>query len=709
MSITIALVGNPNCGKTTLFNNLTGHSQYVGNWPGVTVEKKEGKLKGKDCVKIVDLPGIYSLSPYSSEEVVSRDFLLSKEPDVIINVIDGTNLERNLYLTTQLCEIGIPVVLAVNMMDIVRKNNDKIDIKTLSEKTKCKAIEISALKSFNNMAVAEIAINIAREKKISHILPKYSTEIEKYLSDIYKIVRDNKLINKLNFRWYVTKIFERDENILRSLNLNDEDMSELNKIIDDAQRKFDDDSPSILINERYNYITELVQFFYKKSNKKSNITNKIDNILINRFFALPIFAAMISFVYLISITLVGKPISDWLSGTFFNDFLKSSVENFLGHIGTADWLENLITEGIISGVGSVLSFIPQILVLFTFLSLLEDCGYMTRIAFIMDRILHKFGFSGKSFIPFLVSSGCTVPGVMATRAIENENERMITMITTSFIPCSAKIPVIALICGAVLPDVWYIAPIIYFVCILIIIVSGVILNKLQLFNNKENNFVMELPAYHLPSLKNTAIHVLENTKSFIVKAGTVIFLASILIWFLSNFGVGQNGLGMVDSQESFLAAMGKFISPFFDPLGFGHWEAAVATISGLIAKENIINTIGVASNLSENSINISEKIAAIFPNAISALSFLAFNLFCAPCCAAIGSVYKQTRSLKWTGFAILFQTSVAYVISLIIYQIFGIMFGYLSFGFWTFLTLFILITIAFLIFKPSHKLEHTNV
>ena len=709
MSITIALVGNPNCGKTTLFNNLTGHSQYVGNWPGVTVEKKEGKLKGNDCVKIVDLPGIYSLSPYSSEEVVSRDFLLSETPDVIINVIDGTNLERNLYLTTQLCEMGIPVVLAVNMMDIVRKNDDKIDIQTLSEKTKCQAIEISALKSFNNLAVAEMAINVAKTKKICHDFPKYSAEIERYLSSIYKIVCGNELINKLNFRWYITKIFERDENILRSLNLNDDDISKLNKIIDDAQREFDDDSTSILINERYNYITGLVRFFYEKSTKNSNITNKIDNIVTSRFFALPIFVAVISFVYLVSITAVGKPISDWLSSTFFNDFLKSSAENFLNQIEISDWLVNLITEGIISGVGSVLSFVPQILVLFTFLSLLEDCGYMTRIAFIMDRLLHKFGFSGKSFIPFLVSSGCTVPGVMATRTIENENERMITMITSSFIPCSAKIPVIALICGAVLPEIWYIAPIIYFICILIIIISGVVLNKLQLFNNRENNFVMELPAYHLPSLKNTVIHVWENTKSFIVKAGTVIFLASILIWFFSNFGVGQNGLMMVDSQESFLAAVGRLISPFFVPLGFGNWEAAVATISGLIAKENIINTIGVASNLSEPAINISEKIAAIFPNTISALSFLAFNLFCAPCCAAIGSIYKQTRSLKWTGFAILFQTSVAYVVSLAIYQIFGVVFGYLSFGFWTLATLFIVVLIVFLIFTPNHKLEQANV
>lgn len=701
MSLNIALVGNPNCGKTTLFNNLTGSSQYVGNWPGVTVEKKEGKLKKNKNVKITDLPGIYSLSPYTSEEIVSRDFLLKEKPNSIINIIDGTNLERNLYLTTQLMEMGIPIVLAINMMDIVKKNNDEINIKKLSEAMQCQAIEISALKSFNTSELSQIAVDLASHDKNINAIPKYSENLEKYLTDITDIILSNKLVNQSNIRWYTIKVFERDKNVMNELNLNDKVMANIEEIIQCAEKFFDDDSQSIIINERYNYITKLIPYFYKKSPEKVSTADKIDNILTNNILAIPIFIAIISLVYLISITLIGKPISDWLNETVFNNLIKSSLETFLNQIGTASWLSNLLINGIISGVGSVLSFVPQIFVLFLFLSLLEDCGYMSRIAFIMDKILHKFGFSGKSFIPFLISSGCTVPGIMSTKIIENRNERLITLITTSFIPCSAKVPVIALICGAILPEIWYIAPIIYFVCMFITIISGTILKKSKFFSGEKNHFVMELPSYHIPSIKTIAIHVIDRVKSFIIKAGTVIFLASIVIWFLSNFGINNNGLNMVDKQDSFLATIGQLISPLFYPLGFNNWEAAVATISGLIAKENIINTIGVTSELSESSINISEKITSIFPNSLSAISFLAFNLICAPCCAAIGAIYRQTSSLKWTSFAVIFQTITAYITSLFIYQILGFIFGYLQFGFWTIASSILIIPVIFLILRPN--------
>ncbi len=703
MSLNIALVGNPNCGKTTLFNNLTGSSQYVGNWPGVTVEKKEGKLKKNKDVKITDLPGIYSLSPYTSEEIVSRDFLLKERPDSIINIIDGTNLERNLYLTTQLMEMGIPIVLAINMIDIVKKNNDDINIDKLSQAMNCKAIEISALKSLNNTKLSQMAIDIALNKENVHSIPKYSESLEKYLTNISDIILSNVLINDSNIRWYTIKLFERDINVMSQLNLSNAIIHKIEKIIKIAEEEFDDDSQSIIINERYNYIAKLLPYFYKKSPKKLTTADKIDNIVTHNILAIPIFVAIISLVYLISITLIGKPISNWLNESIFDGLIKSSLETSLDQIGTASWLSDLIVNGIISGVGSVLSFIPQIFVLFIFLSLLEDCGYMSRIAFIMDRILHKFGFSGKSFIPFLISSGCTVPGIMSTKIIENKNERLITLITTSFIPCSAKVPVIALICGAILPEIWYIAPIVYFVCMFIVVLSGTILKKSNLFSDEKNHFVMELPSYHMPSLKSITIHVLDRVKSFIIKAGTVIFLASIVVWFLSNFGIDQNGFNMVDKQDSFLASIGKLISPIFSPLGFNNWEAAVATISGLIAKENIINTIGVTSELSENSINISEKITNIFPNSTSAISFLTFNLLCAPCCAAVGAIYRQTSSFKWTSFAVAFQTVVAYITSLFIYQILGLVLGYLQFSFWT-ITSFILIAfILFFIARPHKK------
>ncbi len=703
MSLNIALVGNPNCGKTTLFNNLTGSSQYVGNWPGVTVEKKEGKLKKHKDVKITDLPGIYSLSPYTSEEIVSRDFLLKERPDSIINIIDGTNLERNLYLTTQLMEMGIPIVLAINMIDIVKKNNDNIDIEKLSQAINCEAIEISALKSFNSTKLSQMAIDAALNKENVHSIPKYSESLEKYLTNISNIIFSNALINDSNIRWYTIKVFERDINVMSQLNLSNNTINEVEKIIKIAEKEFEDDSQSIIINERYNYISKLLPYFYKKSPKKLTTADKIDNVLTNNILSIPIFVAIISLVYLISITLIGKPISDWLNESIFNDLIKSSLETFLDQIGTASWLSDLVVNGIVSGVGSVLSFIPQIFVLFIFLSLLEDCGYMSRIAFIMDRILHKFGFSGKSFIPFLISSGCTVPGIMSTKIIENKNECLITLITTSFIPCSAKVPVIALICGAILPEIWYIAPIVYFVCMFIVVLSGTILKKSNLFSDEKNHFVMEIPSYHMPSLKNITIHVLDRVRSFIVKAGTVIFLASIIVWFLSNFGIDQSGFNMVEKQNSFLASIGKLISPIFFPLGFNNWEAAVATISGLIAKENIINTIGVTSELSESSINISEKITNIFPNSLSAISFLTFNLLCAPCCAAIGAIYRQTSSFKWTSFAIAFQTVVAYITSLFIYQILGLVFGYLQFSLWTIISFILVTFISFLVAKPNQK------
>lgn len=704
MSITIALVGNPNSGKTTLFNQLTGSSQYVGNWPGVTVEKKEGKLKGYKNVKIIDLPGIYSLSPYTLEEIVSRNYLLQEKPDVILNIVDGTNLERNLYLTTQLLEIGLPIVVAVNMIDIVRKNRDKIDIKKLSQQLKCDVIEISAIKSINIIDAAKIAIDKAKNNINKNNIPIYSKNAEKYLHKIMKIIPEHNFINELNARFYIIKLFERDEYIIKFLKLNKQTLVKLDEISNQAKEEFDSDPESIIANERYNYITKIIPKFYKKNDKGLNTSDKIDKIVTNRFLAFPIFIFIMAIIYFISITLLGKLASDWINNVFFGDWIQPFFNSFLENIGSAKWLISLVNDGIIAGVGSVLSFVPQMFILFFFLSVLEDCGYMTRVAFIMDRVFRKFGLSGKSFIPLLISSGCGVPGIMATKTIENEKHRRLTIMTTTFIPCSAKLPIISLIGGAIFSDIWYIAPTIYFIGIAAVILSGIMLKKTKPFRGEPTPFVMELPQYHIPPVKSTLLHIWENVRSFIVKAGTIIFLASALIWFLSNFGITNEGFCMVEETKSMLAAIGMFIAPIFAPLGFSNWHATVATISGLFAKENIVSTFGVIMGLSdatETNADFLTKISELFPYSAAALSFLVFNLLCAPCFAAIGAIYKQMSSAKWTLATITFQTLFAYTLALIINQIGGIIYGDVTFNIWTIVAFLLVVVMLILIFRPT--------
>ncbi|MDF2674632.1 MAG: feoB, partial [Clostridiales bacterium] len=634
MEIKIALAGNPNSGKTTMFNSLTGSSQYVGNWPGVTVEKKEGKLKGHKDVKIIDLPGIYSLSPYTLEEVVSRNYLINEKPDAIINIIDSTNIERNLYLTTQLTEMGIPVVIALNMMDIIHKNGDKIDIKKLSKGLGCEIIEASALKGEGCIEAAEKALEL--EKNNSKPLPKhtFSKNIESALLEIEGIIRTE--VNSNNLHWLAIKVFERDEKVIEQINLSGEIWEKVEGVITDCENQMDDDSESIITNERYNYIGEIVkECVHRSNNTKVTTSDKIDMIVTNRFLALPIFAVVMFLVYYVSVSSVGTLATDWVNDVLFGQIIPPAVEGFLVSVGSAAWLTSLIVDGIIGGVGAVLGFLPQMLVLFFFLAILEDCGYMARIAFIMDRIFRKFGLSGKSFIPILIGTGCGVPGIMASRTIENDRDRKMTIITTTFIPCSAKLPIIALVAGALFPGSILVAPSAYFVGIAAIIFSGIILKKTKSFSGDPAPFVMELPPYHVPGAKGVLIHMWDRGKSFIKKAGTIIFLASGIVWFLSSFSWSMK---MVDASDSILAALGGVIAPLFKPLGWGNWKAAVATITGLVAKENVVGTFGILygfEEVAENGTEIWASLRASFTQ-LSAYSFLIFNLLCAPCFAAIG-------------------------------------------------------------------------
>ena len=661
MDLRIALAGNPNSGKTTLFNALTGSNQFVGNWPGVTVEKKEGKLKKQDGIIITDLPGIYSLSPYSLEEVVARNYLVGERPDAIINLVDGTNLERNLYLTTQLLELGIPVVIAINMMDIVRKNGDIINIEALSKALGCEVVEISALKGTGIAEAAEKAIEAAKNNSFKIPRHIFSGAAEHAIAHIEEAVVHD--LPPEQQRWYAIKIFERDEKVLELMQLPEKTLSHIEEDIVAAEQELDDEADSIIINDRYNYISGIVSRCYKKKNKSGLTTSdKIDKILTNRWLALPIFAAIMFGIYYISVTTVGTWVTDWTNDVLFGEIIPPAVESFLTSVNCAPWLQSLIIDGIISGVGAVLGFVPQMLVLFLFLAFLEACGYMSRIAFLMDKVFRKFGLSGKSFIPILVGTGCGVPGIMASRTIENERDRRMTIITTTFIPCGAKLPIVGLIAGALFDNAWWVAASAYFIGIAAIILSGIILKKTKMFTGDPAPFVMELPAYHMPTPKSVLSSMWERGWSFIKKAGTVILLSSVILWFLQGFGVVDGKFVMVGEEElnhSILAIIGSAISWLFAPLGFGGWQYAVAVVTGLIAKENVVATFSVLFGIDSTG----------ELTALAGYSFLIFNLLCAPCFAAIGAIRREMNSAKWTLFAIGYQTVFAYIVSLCIYQI----------------------------------------
>ena len=593
MTIKIALAGNPNCGKTTLFNSLTGSNQFVGNWPGVTVEKKEGKLKGDKDVSIIDLPGIYSLSPYTLEEVVTRNYLIKERPNVILNIIDGTNLERNLYLTTQLMELGIPVVVAVNMMDIIEKNGDKLNTKNLSKELGCTVVEISALKGTGVMEAANKAVEVAKSGVLQIPKHKFAGCVEHALAHIEEAVIHN--LPEEQQRWYAIKIFERDEKVIEQLKIAEKIATHVEEDIKRCEDEMDDDAESIITNERYVYISSIIEDCFVRRNKGGHtVSDKIDEIVTNRWLALPIFAVVMFIVYYVSVTTVGSILTDWTNDTLFGEWIIPAVQNGLDAINCAPWLSGLIVDGIISGVGAVLGFVPQMLVLFAFLAFLESCGYMARIAFIMDRIFRKFGLSGKSFIPMLIGTGCGVPGIMASRTIENDRDRKMTIMTTTFIPCSAKLPIIALIAGALFNGASWVAPSAYFIGVVAIICSGIILKKTKIFVGEPAPFVIELPAYHMPTVSNILRSMWERGSSFIKKAGTVILLSTIFIWFSENFGFADGGFGMVDNMnDSILAAIGGILAPLFKPLGWGDWKATVSAITGLIAKENVVGTFGI--------------------------------------------------------------------------------------------------------------------
>ena len=790
MNIKIALAGNPNSGKTTLFNALTGSNQFVGNWPGVTVEKKEGKLKGHDGVQLVDLPGVYSLSPYTLEEVVSRNFLLNENPSAIINIIDGSNLERNLYLTTQLVELGIPVVVAINMMDIVRKNGDKINTAKLSKALGCTVMEISALKGEAVKELAAVAVQVAREQKGMTPQHSFSGSVEHAIAHIEEYALHD--MPEMRQRWYAIKLFERDSKVVEQLNLPKDKLNHIEQDIAACEKEMDDDSESIITNERYEYIASVVKSCYvKKNHGKMTVSDKIDQVVTNRWLALPIFALVMWLVYYVSVTTVGTIATDWANDGVFGDgwhfltigdaeyqqaaadyeepamvldaFVSAAeeagiepdeateltaeavvyddegnveetipvtyedyqaaltveepdpadygiwvpgvpviVENLLAKVNCAEWLQGLILDGIVGGVGAVLGFVPQMLVLFIFLAFLEGCGYMARIAFIMDRIFHKFGLSGKSFIPMLIGTGCGVPGIMASRTIENDRDRKMTIMTTTFIPCGAKLPIIALIAGALFDGAAWVATSAYFVGVAAIVVSGIILKKTKMFAGDPAPFVMELPAYHMPTIGSVLRSMWERGWSFIKKAGTIILLSSVLLWFLMGYGFGENGFGAVDLNDSLLAAIGNAIAWIFTPLGWGNWQSAVATVTGLIAKENVVGTFGVLlggmEEVAENGWEIWEVMRNMFTPA-SAYSFLVFNLLCAPCFAAIGAIKREMNNMKWTLFAVGYQCVFAYIVALMVYQ-FGMMFTG-SFGIGTVAALIALIGMIYLLFRKN--------
>jgi len=711
MAIKIALAGNPNCGKTTMFNALTGANQYVGNWPGVTVEKKEGKLKGKkgkgEDIIVTDLPGIYSLSPYTLEEVVSRDYVLKENPDVIIDLVDATNIERNLYLTTQLIETGVPVVIALNMADLLEKRGIKIDTKRLSMLLDCPIIETSALKGEGLDKLIDEAVKVAKSSKVD--LPKeiFSKDMEAAIDEVKGVLPTSVTDDKK--RWYAVKFLENDEKVKEAMKLSASGQSLVDTKRQELEKQHDDDMESIVTDERYKFIQKIVNMTVKKAKDKLTVSDKIDRIVTNRILGIPIFVAVMWLVYYVSVTTVGTFVTDWTNDVFvvaIQDFFT----NILTSIGAGDLVMGLVVDGIIGGLGAVLGFVPQMAILFLFLSILEDCGYMVRIAFVMDRVFRHFGLSGKSFIPLLISSGCGIPGIMASKTIEQDNDRRLTIMTATFIPCGAKLPVIALMGGVIAGETAgyaessFIAPLMYFIGIVAVLVAAIILKKTKPFSGKPAPFVMELPQYHIPQVKTVLLHVWERLKGFIIKAGTILFLACVVMWFLGGFGFTDGGFGMVeDSADSLMAAIGGVIAPIFAPLGFGEWQPVAASISGFTAKEAIVSTMGVLANVAgdtEDAVNVAAGVASWFPTGIAAFSFLMFNLLDSPCLAAIATMAKEMNSRKWFWFAILFQNIFAYVVCLCFYQIGSFVTGG-AFGFGTVVGFVVLIVMLFLLFRPD--------
>ena len=712
MGIKIALAGNPNCGKTTMFNALTGANQYVGNWPGVTVEKKEGKLKGKrknDDIIVTDLPGIYSLSPYTLEEVVSRDYILNDDPDVIIDLVDATNIERNLYLTTQLIETGVPVVIALNMTDLLEKRGIKIDTNRLSMLLDCPIVETSALKQTGLDTLIETAIKVANKKEVDLPREIFSKEMEAAVADVKGVLPDT--ISEDKKRWYAVKFLENDSKVVESMNLSAAAKAAVDKDRKELETKHDDDMESIVTDERYKFIQKIVETTVKKGKDKLTTSDKIDRIVTNRILGIPIFIAVMFVVYYISVTTIGTIVTDWTNDTFVvavQDLASKGLEA----AGVSSVIEGLVVDGIIGGIGAVLGFVPQMAILFLFLSILEDCGYMVRIAFVMDRVFRHFGLSGKSFIPLLISSGCGVPGIMASKTIEQDNDRRLTIMTATFIPCGAKLPVIALMGGVITSYATgsytaggLMAPIMYFVGIVAVLVAAIILKKTKPFSGKPAPFVMELPQYHVPQAKTVLLHVWERLKGFIIKAGTILFLACVVMWFLGGFGFTNGGFGLVDdSADSLLAVIGGFIAPIFAPLGFGEWQPVAASISGFTAKEAIVSTMGVLANVaesqSEDTVTVAQAIQNWFPSAVAAFSFLLFNLLDSPCLAAIATMAQQMQSKKWFWFAILFQNVFSYLVTLCVYQIGTLVTGG-GFGVGTAVAFVIVAIMLFLLFRPD--------
>ena len=712
MGIKIALAGNPNCGKTTMFNALTGANQYVGNWPGVTVEKKEGKLKGKrknDDIIVTDLPGIYSLSPYTLEEVVSRDYILNDDPDVIIDLVDATNIERNLYLTTQLIETGVPVVIALNMTDLLEKRGIKIDTNRLSMLLDCPIVETSALKQTGLDTLIETAIKVANKKEVDLPREIFSKEMEAAVADVKGVLPDT--ISEDKKRWYAVKFLENDSKVVESMNLSAAAKAAVDKDRKELETKHDDDMESIVTDERYKFIQKIVETTVKKGKDKLTTSDKIDRIVTNRILGIPIFIAVMFVVYYISVTTIGTIVTDWTNDTFvvaIQDIASKGLEA----AGVSSVIEGLVVDGIIGGIGAVLGFVPQMAILFLFLSILEDCGYMVRIAFVMDRVFRHFGLSGKSFIPLLISSGCGIPGIMASKTIEQDNDRRLTIMTATFIPCGAKLPVIALMGGVMTSYATgrytaggFMAPIMYFVGIVAVLVAAIILKKTKPFSGKPAPFVMELPQYHVPQAKTVLLHVWERLKGFIIKAGTILFLACVVMWFLGGFGFTNGGFGLVDdSADSLLAVIGGFIAPIFAPLGFGEWQPVAASLSGFTAKEAIVSTMGVLANVaesqSEDTVTVAQAIQAWFPSAVAAFSFLLFNLLDSPCLAAIATMAQQMQSRKWFWFAILFQNVFAYLVTLCVYQIGTLVTGG-EFGVGTAVAFVVVAVMLFLLFRPD--------
>ena len=710
MAIKIALAGNPNCGKTTMFNALTGANQYVGNWPGVTVEKKEGKLKSKKTkeeVIVTDLPGIYSMSPYTLEEVVSRDYVLKENPDVIIDLVDATNIERNLYLTTQLIETGVPVVIALNMADLLAKRGIKIDVKRLSMLLDCPIIETSALKGEGLDKLIDEAVKVAKKSEID--LPKdiFSEELEGAVAEVKSVLPSS--VSEEKKRWYAVKLLENDSKVVESMKLSGAAAQTVEAQRRALEKKHDDDMESIVTDERYKFIQKIVSTTVQKGKEKLTTSDKIDRIVTNRFLGIPIFMLVMWIVYYVSVTTVGTFVTDWTNDVFVVA-IQDAATSALSAIGAGDMVMGLVVDGIIGGLGAVLGFVPQMAILFLFLSILEDCGYMVRIAFVMDRVFRHFGLSGKSFIPLLISSGCGIPGIMASKTIEQDNDRRLTIMTATFIPCGAKLPVIALMGGVISGEVAgyqessFIAPLMYFIGIVAVLVAAIILKKTKPFSGKPAPFVMELPQYHIPQAKTVLLHVWERLKGFIIKAGTILFLACVVMWFLGGFGFVDGSFGMVeDSADSLMAMIGGVIAPLFAPLGFGEWQPVAASISGFTAKEAIVSTMGVLANVSgdtEDAVNVAAGVASWFPSSIAAFTFLMFNLLDSPCLAAIATMAQQMQSRKWFWFAILFQNIFAYIVCLCVYQIGSFVTGG-AFGVGTAVGFLFLIAILFMLFRPD--------